>query len=215
MTEQPSRLGAFAAAIARRYGDVPLTAPLADMIVRLNPRLPAERISSFETHVQIAPRVTVNNRPASMFRVLERVRPHQSPAPPAIVERLAHRQRRLEPEAPHRPADLQPARTPPAASLEIPAAPALAVAHAAAPPRPLPMIVCRRGGETPAATARNEQQDAGSPQTFERHPSKGTHADAQRSGKVPAAIDLEQITEKVVRAIDKRIVAYRERTARS
>jgi hypothetical protein len=213
MTEHPSRAGAFAAAIARRYGDVPITAPLVDMIVRLTPRLPAERIASFETHVQIAPRVTVNYRPASMLRVLEPARSDQSPAPPAIVQRLAHRQRRLEPEAPQRSADLQPARTPPAGSVEIPAAPALAAAHAAAPPRPLPMIVCRRGGETPGATARTEQPNGS--QKFERNASKKTHADAHRSGKAPAGIDLEQITEKVVRAIDKRIVAYRERTARS
>jgi hypothetical protein len=215
MTEHPSRPGAFAAAVVRRYGDVPITAPPADMIVRLNPRLPAERISPFETHVQIAPRVTVTCRPASMCRVLEPARPHQSLEPPAIVQRLAHRQRRLEPDAPARPADLHPVRTPSGGALAIPAAPAPAVEHAAARPRPVPMIVCRRGGETPAATARKAQQDAGSPQTFERHASKGTHADPRRSGKAPAGIDLEQITEKVVRAIDKRIVAYRERTARS
>jgi hypothetical protein len=215
MTEHPSRPGVFAAAVARRYGDVPIAAPLADMIVRLNPRPPAGRISSFETHVQIAPRVTVTYRPASMCRVLEPARPHQSPEPPAIVQRLAHRQRRLEPDAPPGPADLQPARTPSAGSLGIPAAPAPTVEHAAARPRPVPMIVCRRGGATPAATALTSQQDASSPQTFERHASKGTHADARRSGKAPTGIDLEQITEKVVRAIDKRIVAYRERTARS
>jgi hypothetical protein len=32
---------------------------------------------------------------------------------------------------------------------------------------------------------------------------------------LPPAIDVERLTDKVVRAIDRRIVAYRERTARS
>ena len=46
MTEQPSRTRRIRAAIARRYGDVPLIAPLLDMIVRLNPAPPRVRISS-------------------------------------------------------------------------------------------------------------------------------------------------------------------------
>ena len=56
MTEHLSKAGAFAAAIARRYGEVTLVAPLLDMIVRLNPRASGSWTSFFETRVQIAPR---------------------------------------------------------------------------------------------------------------------------------------------------------------
>jgi hypothetical protein len=224
MTEHPSNPGVFAAAIARRYGGLPRMAPLVDMMVRLNPRFPAESISSFETCVQIAPAVTVNNPPAAACWGLEPAGPHFPPALPPIVRRLAHRQRRLEPDAGPRPAHPQPARTPPAGSVEIPAAPPAAAAAAPPPaaaaaaraPRPLPMVVSRRAAATPGGTAGTERRNGGSPQTFERRASSNrTPADERRSGKAPAGIDLEQLTEKVVRAIDRRIVAYRERTARS
>jgi len=70
MNEHASNVNAFAAAIARRYGEVPLIAPLLDLTVRQNPRMSPARISSFDTRVEIAPRLAVtfvSNSPPSRF----------------------------------------------------------------------------------------------------------------------------------------------------
>ena len=217
MTEHLSKAGAFAAAIARRYGEVPLIAPLLDMIVRLNPRASGSWTSSFETRVQIVPRVmvTVNVPPASAVRDRDHV--HERRASAEIVRRLTHR-RRLEPAAAPTPADLDALRTPAAGSMDASAGrPAPTVARQAGPPPgPLPMTVCRRTGATPAGSAGKEQHRGGStPQVPERHASRRTPVDERQIGRAPAGIELEQLTDRVVRAIDRRIVAYRERTARS
>ena len=217
MTEHLSKTGAFAAAIARRYGEVPLIAPLLDMIVRLNPRASGSWTSSFETRVQIAPRVmvTVNAPPLSAVRDLNPV--HEWGAPAEIVRRLTHRRQRLEPLAAPTPADLHTLRTPAESMAAFGRTPAPAVAmHAGLSPGALPMTVCRRTGATQAGRAGEEQRRGGStPPAPERHASSRAHDDERKGGRAPAGIELEQLTDKVMRAIDRRIVAYRERTARS
>jgi hypothetical protein len=220
MSEHLSKTGVFAAAIARRYGEVPLVTPLLDMIVRLNPRPSVDRRSLFETRVQVAPhiRVMVNHSPGLAVQDLDPGRPQRWPPPQPIVRRLAERQRRVEPGSPTRSADLHRARVSSLGPTEGPPAPtAVGVAHPGAlSPDALPMIVCRRATPTSTGTGGNESRNGGgSPQAFERPAANRTHGDDRRSGNLPPAIDVERLTDKVVRAIDRRIVAYRERTARS
>lgn len=217
MTEHLSNPGAFAAAIARRYGEVPLIAPLLDMIVRLNPRASGSWTSSFETRVQIAPRVmvTVNAPPPLAVRDLDPV--HEWRAPAEIVRRLTHRRQRLDPSAVPTPADLHTLRTPAGSAEGFGRTPAAAMAmQPGLSPGSLPMTVYRRTGATQAGSDGAEQRRGGStPPAPERHASSRTHVDERQGGRAPAGIELEQLTDKVVRAIDRRIVAYRERTARS
>jgi hypothetical protein len=220
MSEYLSKTGVFAAAIARRYGEVSLVAPLLDMIVRLKPRLSVDRRPFFDTRVQVAPhiRVTVNHSPSLAAQDLEPGRSRRWRAPQPIVRRLAERQRRVEPGSPTRSADLHPARVSSLGPTEGPPAPrAVGVSQPdALSPAALPMIVCRRATPTPAGTGGNESRNGdGSPRAFERPAGSRTQGDDHRSGNVQPAIDVERLTDKVVRAIDRRIVAYRERTARS
>ena len=94
-------------------------------------------------------------------------------------------------------------------------APAVAM-QAGLSPGALPMTVCRRTGATQAGSAGKEpRRDGSTPLVPEHHASSRTPVDERQGGRAPAGIELEQLTDKVVRAIDRRIVAYRERTAQS
>jgi hypothetical protein len=219
MTEHLSKAGAFAAGIAHRYGDVPLMAPMLDMIVRLNPHPSVDRRSLHETCVQVAPQivVTLNRPPRLVVDGPDRGRSDRSPTPPGIVRRLAQRQQRVEPGSPARPLDLQPPRTTALGPIESPPAPTTSAGQPGPPSASaVPMIVCRRATPTPGATSGNDTRaGGGSPQAFERQAGNRRQADQRRTADAPPAIDVERLTDKVVRAIDRRIVAYRERTVRS
>jgi hypothetical protein len=218
MNEHASNVSAFAAAIARRYSEGPLMTPLLDLTVRLNPRTSPAQISSFNTRVEIAPRLAVtfvNNPPTS--RLDETGDRPRSAARPEVVRRLASRQHRLESPATQPAVDLRPRPAPTLASTS-PAVRTEAsekARHRGVHQPALPMILCRRtrapaveGGANENSHGANHPQTAGWQRPMQRR-SEGAQPQAI------AGVDVDQLTDKVIRAIDRRIVAYRERTARS
>lgn len=213
MNEHASNVNAFAAAIARRYGEVPLIAPLLDLTVRQNPRMSPARISSFDTRVEIAPRLAVtfvSNSPPSRFD-----ENGATGAPPDVVRRLARRQHRLESPATPPSADLlvRPAPTLTSPRRVVGEAPEIA-RHAGTRLAALPMILCRQTtAPTVEGSAPENSHSAIGPPAARQKPTR-THADEGSRKQPIASVDVDQLTDKVIRAIDRRIVAYRERTAR-
>jgi hypothetical protein len=218
MNEPMSNAGAFAAAIAHRYRERPLIAPRLDLTMRLNPRTPAAQIFSFNTRMEIAPRLAltlVNNLPTS--RLGETGDRRRLARRTEVVHRLASRQRRVESPASRPAVDLRPRAAPTHASTS----PAVGTEgsetarHRAVHQPPLPMVLCRPTS-VPAVegSAKENSHSAKYPQTAGRQRRiQGRSVGAQP--QAIASVDVDQLTDKVIRAIDRRIVAYRERTARS
>jgi hypothetical protein len=217
MTEHLSRTGEFARAIVRRYGEGPLMAPLLDMIVRLNPRRAQVRISRFDTQMLIAPRIGITLRNDPQPSAVRAGSPDGSGLRSEVVRRLTDRHRRLDATITGEAPDPGPAR----ASVIVSAAGTrLPVAdvgrHSGASPAPLPMTVCRPTIAAAVETGGSEPRHPGArpPQTSERPTAALARAgESSRAGAFGSA-NVEQLTDKVIRAIDRRIVAYRERTAR-
>jgi hypothetical protein len=216
MNEPRLKAGAFAAAIVRRYGDGSLFAPMLDMTVRLTPQAPPARISSFHTRVEIAPRiaVTVMNQPAPPS-VRDARPPHTSAVHADVVGRLVNRQRRSEIDVKQTAADLHPARvlavgrsqdTFGGQASESPR-------HIGASPVPLPMTLCRPAKSVPVEDQRERRQGGSNSQVLDGQTRTRTRAAETATAAVPAPINVDQLTDKVMRALDRRIVAYRERTA--
>jgi len=77
--------------------------------------------------------------------------------------------------------------------------------------RPVPRVV-RRQGLVQTTGAATPAQAAGQPMQAPFHVQRSTFGQAPVT---PAAIDINRLTEQVVQQIDRRILAYRERTGRS
>jgi hypothetical protein len=219
MNEHTSNVSAFAAAIAGRYGEGPLIAPLLDLTVRLNPRMSPARITSFDTRVEIAPRLAVtfvNNPPTSRFE--ETGAPAGPGVRPDVVRRLARRRHRVESPATPPATDLRARPAPrPASTPRVFGADAPETARHSGSRQPtLPMILCRPTRAAAVEAGRTENSpSAHPPATAGRPKPTRTRVDGSSPQQPVASVDVDQLTDKVIRAIDRRIVAYRERTARS
>jgi hypothetical protein len=206
---------AFSAALRARHhrhsGAVPTLRATVLLVPR--PRDTAWHVHTAATHVNIAPRITLTMAAMSMTQ-------HVTPPPstaataPVVLARLRHststvrvreamtlvqhthaRGVRVEPGG--APAALTPAPIPNAGTRSLRAPEAVI----AAPP-PTSLIVAR---PTPCATAPTAVTESTSAR-FE--PRNGTAPSAPPSAPT---IDFEQITDSVLGAIDRRLIAHRER----
>jgi hypothetical protein len=188
----------FASTVMRRYATWQAVQAFMEMILRRS--LPAVILRSFyqQSHVHVAPRFPLTVVTGQVGGADEAVPSGPLTSPPRVhgvietlVRRLTAREARIEAVPVTGPASLG----------EVVTSVSASVAAAAGP---MPLIVYR----TPSGGTHGSH--------IERVPGppRPRPADCPRP-KAPSDVDISHLTDKVMQAMDRRIVAYRERTGRA